>query len=60
MNRIIKYGEDARSSVLKGVDFTKRVGKTAMKDSTLIDFINVFDKIYYDALVNWWSAIFLS
>lgn len=31
--------------VLKGVDFTKRVGKTAMKDSTLIDFINVFDKI---------------
>ncbi|MCT4606064.1 MAG: type I restriction-modification system subunit M [Marinisporobacter sp.] len=31
--------------VLKGIDFTKKVGKTAMKDSTLIEFINVFDKI---------------
>jgi len=31
--------------VLKGIDFTKKVGKTAMKDSTLIDFINVFNKI---------------
>lgn len=31
--------------VLKGIDFTKKVGKTAMKDSVLIAFINVFDKI---------------
>lgn len=31
--------------VLKGIDFTKKVGKTSMKDSVLIDFINVFDKI---------------
>lgn len=31
--------------VLKGIDFTKKVGKTSMKDSTLIEFINVFNKI---------------
>lgn len=31
--------------VLKGIDFAKKVGKTSMKDSTLVDFIQVFDKI---------------
>lgn len=31
--------------VLKGIDFAKKVGKTAMKDTTLVDFIQVFDKI---------------
>ncbi|MCK4258816.1 MAG: SAM-dependent DNA methyltransferase [Halanaerobiales bacterium] len=31
--------------VLKGIDFTKKVGKTSMKDSTLIEFINVFNDI---------------
>ncbi|MCR1822358.1 type I restriction-modification system subunit M [Terrisporobacter muris] len=31
--------------VLKGIDFAKKVGKTAMKDTTLVDFIQIFDKI---------------
>lgn len=31
--------------VLKGIDFAKKVGKTSMKDSTLVDFIQVFDRI---------------
>lgn len=31
--------------VLKGIDFTKKVGKTAIKDSTLVEFIKVFNDI---------------
>ena len=31
--------------VLNGIDFAKKVGKTAMKDTTLVDFIQIFDKI---------------
>lgn len=31
--------------VLKGVDFTRKVGRTSMKDSTLVEFVNVFNKI---------------
>ena len=49
LNAALAAIEDANreklEGVLKGIDFTKKIGKTAMKDSTLVEFINVFNKI---------------
>lgn len=42
---IEEANSDKLEGVLKGIDFTKKVGKTSMKDSTLVEFINVFNKI---------------
>ncbi|HGG0417179.1 TPA: type I restriction-modification system subunit M [Clostridium sporogenes] len=45
LSEIESNNSNKLEGVLKGIDFTKKVGKTAMKDSTLVEFISVFNKI---------------